>query len=190
MAADAGLTSDKLALRQNSLLVVNLFDLRRWDAREAILTNTPNTDDLGIITGAFGAGPPQVQTGDLKALGSTTRRAGIVLALPDNYDDAETVKIRCVAGMLTTVADTAATIDVEAYQLNDDGTLSADLCTTAAQSINSLTFEALDFAINAATLVAGSRLDVRLSILVNDAATVTVVKGVLQSLILLADLRP
>lgn len=92
--------------------------------------------------------------------------------------------------MKTTVADVSATIDVEALELLEDGTVSADLCTTAAQNINSTTYDDFDFVITSTTLVAGSRLQVRISIATNDAAGATAVIGVLHNLSLRCDCRP
>lgn len=188
--SDLQLTRGKSALRALDVIPINLADLRVWDARATNLPTAAASDDLGYVTGTLGTNPPQVQAGDLKAAGATTRRAGAVIELPGDYADGNTVTIRLTAGMKTTVSDTSATIDVEAYQLLDDGTISADLCTTAAQSINSLTYAAKSFTITPSTLVAGSRLDVRISIAVNDGATATAVIALVHRLDLLCDRQP
>jgi|SRR5581483_1394496 len=156
------------------------------------LSPASSTDDLVIVNGStgYGTNQPQAQTVDVHSAGSVTKRARMVMALPDLYDAGQAIQIRVNAGMLTTVADTSATIAIEAYQLRADGTLSANLCTTAAQSINSLTLGTKDFVITPTGLVTGNRLDVRVSIAVNDAATGTAVIGVLQDLILRCNTRP
>lgn len=92
--------------------------------------------------------------------------------------------------METSVADVSATVDMEAYELQMDGTISSDLCTTAAQSINSLTLANKDFVLTATNLAAGDVLDVRVTIAVNDAASGTAVQGVIDKLILRCDVKP
>lgn len=180
----------KMAQRVLAITAIPLTDWRTWDALATNLPGTPAADDLGVTTGTYGTNVPYVSTGDLKAAGSTTRRAAAVIALPNDYEAAETVQIRVYAGMVTTVADVAATVDVECWRLDKDGTLgAADLCSTAAQSINSLTAAAKDFTITATTLIPGDQLYVRLTVLVNDAATATAVIGAVWQAELLSDLR-
>lgn len=188
--AAAGIQASKLATRSLANFPQSLLALRKWDALEQLLPASAATTYLGLVTGTYGTNPPQAQTGDLKAAGATTRRARTLVILPDNFVASGNITIRCNAGMKTTVADTSATVLVEAYQLNDDGTLSANLVTTAAQSINSLTYANKDFALTTTGLVAGSRLDVRVSITVTDAASVTAVIGLLHDLVLRCDVQP
>ena len=89
----------------------------------------------------------------------------------------QTVKLRVSAGMLTTAADTTATLDLVCHQLDEDTTVQADICATAAQSMNSLVFTDLDFTITASALSAGDILDCRLTTAINDGATATAVIG-------------
>jgi hypothetical protein len=156
-----------------------------------LLAPAASGDDLRLVTGTFGTNAPRVKTPDMKAVGSViTRYARLIVMVPDNYDAAEDLQIRLNAGMETTVADVSATIDVEAYELQGDGTLSADLVVTAAQSINSLSLANKDFILNGTNLVPGDRLDVRIAIAVRDNASVTAVLAVLQDVILRCDVRP
>jgi hypothetical protein len=156
-----------------------------------ITVDTPaaNSDDLGIYAGTWGTHGRQVKSGDLKAAGSTTRYLGLQVPIPAEYEDAETVTIRIRAGMETTVADVAATVDVEAYLPDGTGAVGSDLCSTAVQSINSLTDADKDFVITSTGIVAGDVLEVRVAVLVNDAATVTAVIAAIQEISLLADVR-
>lgn len=165
------------------------FEWRVWDSG-ALLT-TPGTDDLGIVMGTFGTNVATVQAGDLKAAGSTTRYAITQVALPDHYDGGETVLLRFLAGMQTTVADTACTIDVEVYEVDNDGTPTSDgdLCATAAQTINSLTADDKDFTVTATNLAAGDVLEIRVAITCNDAATATAVTPTIYKSALLFDAR-
>lgn len=169
---------------------VPLTQFRVWDALNTLLPGTSATDDLGLYGGTYGSSPPYIGTSDLKAAGATTRYARALLQLPADYEAAQTVTLRIYGGMVTTVADVAATVDVEAWRIDKDGTLgAADLCATAAQSINNLTAAAKDFQITATTLTPGDILDVRLTVAVNDAATVTAVIAALWQVELMADLR-
>ena len=170
------------------------FDLppetwRVHDNMDALLPDPPaGADDLGIVSGTFGTGVPSTQTNDLKAAGATTQYARRMVQLPYNYVAGETVKIRLRGKMVTTVADTTATVDVQAYLSDNDGAVSgSDLVTTSATSINSLTGSDKDFTLTSTSLSPGDWLDVRIAIAVNDAATVTAVKGCIGRAQLLCD---
>lgn len=157
---------------------VNFMDFRVHDALATVLPGTAASDDLALETGTFGTAPPTITGGDMKALGATTRRARVVIPIPECYVAAETMTIIVNAGMVTTVADTSCTVDIEAYEIVKDKTLDGsptDLCSTAAQSINSTTFAEKTFTLTATGLTPGGLLDVRVSIACNDAATGTAV---------------
>lgn len=163
--------------------------LRVWDAYQTNLPGTAASDDLGLIGGTFGTAPPMVQAGDLKAAGSTSRYARFQVVIPAFYDAAETLSLVLSAGMKTTIADVACTVDVEAYRVDKVSGISADLCATAAQAINSLVFASKSFTITPATLSAGDVLDVRITIACNDAATVTAVIPTIAGLDLVCDVK-
>lgn len=184
LAANANLARSQMAPVTLDIFPINLESLRQWDHRAVTLPETPASDDLGLTTGTtYGTNPLSVQTGDLKAT-TTTRRAGLMLQLPNNYVAASQVSIYAIAKMLTTVAGTSCDLTVEAYQINNDASLSGQLITGGAQSINSLSLATLNFPITGTTLVPGSRLDVRFSITVTDPATVTAVIGYIHALYL------
>lgn len=163
-----------------------------WRVHDAIQTNLPGTgatDDLAIVSGTLGTSAPSIQTGDLKAAGATTRYARCTFDLPHEYVAGQTVTLRAKAGMLTTVADTSATIDFQVYRA-DDGTLEgSDICATAATTINSLTFANKDFTITPTSLLPGDTLDIRLAITVTDGATATAVIGAAGGIELLLDVK-
>lgn len=186
----ADIQRTKLTQRALVSFPVNLLDARVWDAVQTVLPATGGTDDLGLYTGTFGTSGNRIKTGDVKAAGAVTRRCRFFIPLPDGHEAGEDVQIRCFAGMETTVADVSATIDVEAYEVQADGTLSADLVTTAATTINSLTLANKDFTLTPTNLAPGDVLDVRVSIATNDAASATAVIGALAHLILRCDVRP
>lgn len=187
--AGADIARSKLAQLTLAKFDVNLADCRVWDAMHTVLPGTSAADDLALVGGTFGTNAPMVKTYDVKAAGAQTLYARVLVALPPEYDDAETVKLRIRGGMETTVADTSATVDVEAYEVDGDGGVGSDLCTTSAQSINSLTFADKDFDVTATGLVGGDVLDIRIAIAVNDGASGTTVIAALSKIQLLCDIR-
>lgn len=189
MAENAAIDTSKLAQRVLAAYPVDLASLRTWDAAATTLPATPATDDLGLVTGTFGTDALTVQTGDLKAAGATSRKARLALRVPANYDDGQTIQVRIRAGMLTTEADTSATVDLEAYLPDGDGVVGSDLCATDAISINSLTIADRDFTITASGVDPGSLLECVVTVAVNDGATGTAVTGVVTAVTLLADTR-
>lgn len=178
-----------LAQDANQVYGIPLTLLRVHDALQTNLPGTSATDDLGLSTGTLGTDSPKVTTGDLKAAGATTRYARLQFALPPEYDDGNTVTVRISAGMETTVADGTATVDVEAYKCDREGAVGSDICATAAQSINSLTFANKDFTITPTGLSAGDMLDIRIAVAVNDGSTVTAVIATIGAVELLLDIK-
>lgn len=163
-----------------------------WRVHDAVGTNLPGTsatDDLGFYGGTFGTSGPYIGTSDLKTAGATTRYARAIVRIPPEYEDGQTLTLRFAAGMITTVADTSATLDVEAYILDEDTTISSDLCTTSATSINSTTFANKDFTITPTSRTGGELLDIRVAIAVTDAASGTAVIGAFAAAKLLVDIR-
>lgn len=179
------------SLDQESLkpFVVDLTTFRVWDAIGTTLPSAAANDDLGLISGTLGTSAPTIETGDLKAAGATTRYARVQIAMPKEYDSAADVVLRIHAKMQTTVADTSATVDVEAYKYDEDGGVGSDLISTSATSINSETGADYDFTVNAATLEPGSILDVRVALAINDGATGTAVIGRIGAVTLMCDTR-
>lgn len=163
---------------------------RVWDAYQTNLPGTSATDDLGLIGGTFATGSPSIQTSDLGGSGAVTRYARVTIPLPMEYVDGETVTLRFRAGMVTTVADQSASLDVQAYKADREAGIGADLCDTAATTINSTTLADIDFTITPATLAAGDLLDVRITLLVDDdgdgGAGIT---GIIGAAELLADVK-
>lgn len=168
---------------------VKLTDLRVWDAFQTNLPGTAATDDLALVGGTFGTAPPVVSAGDLKAAGATSRYARFQIVLPECYDAGETLTLALYAGMVTTIADTTCTIDVQCYKLDKAAGIGSDLCATAAMTMNSLVFAAKSFTITPSGLVAGDTLDVRIVIACTDAATATAVTPTIAAIDLLCDIK-
>ena len=179
------------SLIQEALAVypVDLTRLRVHDAFQTTLPGTSAADDLGLYGNTFGTTSPTLKTYDVKALGALSIRARWIQELPVEYDDGQTVSIRVRGGMVTTIADVSCTVDIEAYKLDEDGAVGSDLCATAAQSMNSLTKANKDFTITPTTLTRGDRLDVRVTVAVNDAATATAVIAELSRIAILCDIK-
>ena len=178
-------------LKQDALAIfpVRLTGLRVWDAIHTNLPGTAATDDLALIGTTFGTTAPVVSAGDCKALGATSRYARFMTELPECYEAGETVTLSLSAGMVTTVASSSCTVDVECYKIDKITGISSDLCTTAATTINSLVFAAKSFTITSSALTAGDVLDIRITIACNDAATGTAVTPTIAGIDLLCDIK-
>ena len=179
----------QLTQDSNEVYGIDLTDLRVHDAVQTALPGTSANDDLGISGNTVGTDSIHLTTGDLKAAGATTRYARFMFALPAEYEDGETVTLRLSAGMETTVADTSATIDAQAYKSDRETGVGSDICATAAQSINSLTMADKDFTITPTSLTAGDTLDIRIAVAVNDGASGTAVIANVGAVELLLDVK-
>lgn len=162
---------------------------RRWDDVAVNLAATAANDDLGIVTGAAGTDVPTLQSKDMKAIGATTAKAALIFPLPPEYVDAETVRFRVTAGMLTTVADTSATVDLSVYRSDGEGAGATDLVQTAPQSCNSLVKDEFDFELDASGLTKGDELFVVLTVTVTDGATGTAVLAEVSRVAALLDIQ-
>ncbi|MHC4178261.1 MAG: hypothetical protein ACYSWU_12190 [Planctomycetota bacterium] len=172
----------------NQVFSIPMTVWRVWDAMATVLPGTPATDDFGLVGGTFATDSPSLQT--LDGGGATTTiyaRAQVVL--PIEYVAGQTVTLRFSAGMLTTVADGSATLDVQAYKSDREAGIGADICATAAQSVNSLTLADKDFTITPATLSPGDVLDVRIAFYIDDTGDAGVMKGIVGAAELLCDVK-
>jgi hypothetical protein len=188
VAGNANIEPSKLGQKVLAEYVVPIEAFKTWDAVASNLPASAASDDLGLVTGTWLTNSVRITAGDCKNLGATTRRAYFSIPIPPNYDDGETIQVRIRAAMETTLASTACTVDLEAV-VASSGTPTADLVTTAAQSMNSLTAANFDFTITAASVDPGQLLECRLSISCNDTATATAVVPAIYKVSLLADTR-
>ncbi len=159
--------SSVLAIAENEPFVVPWTWWRVWDALHTNLPGTAATDDLALIGGTFGSASPSIRSVDFGAT-STTAYARVQIPLPWEYEDGQSVTLRFHTGMLTNIADDYAKLDVVCYETDEELGISADICYTAEQSVNSLTMADIDFVITATSLVAGDLLDVRIKVTGND----------------------
>ncbi len=176
-------------LVQEDLLTygLNPLDWRIHDNLASLLPTSAAGDDLAV-TGTIGSGFPVIQTDDIKTT-SSTRYARTQFVLPVEYVAGQTVTVRVSAAMITTIADGSCTVDIECYRSDREGGISADLCTTAAQDMNSTSWADLDFTITPTGLSAGDQLDIRLSVIYADTATGTAVIGRIGAVELMLDVK-
>jgi acyl-coenzyme A thioesterase PaaI-like protein len=179
----------QIAERALQEYAIDLATGRVHDGVGGLLPTAGATDDLGLVAGELATAAPSLQTEDLKTDGVTWNYARYRVILPPEYKAGEAVKIRVKGGMITTIADTTAFADIECYENEEDNTVSADLCTTAETTINTLIASptTVDFTITASTLSPGSILDVRVGTEVTDAAEATAVIGCITKLALLCN---
>ena len=178
--------------------ILNMVDLQafdipltRWRVWDALQTNLPGSaaaDDLALVGGTFASASPTIQGLDFGGT-TTTAYARAQIALPWEYVDGQTVTMRFYAGMLTAIADNSCTLDLAVYEANGSGGISADLCTTSAQSINSLVFANIDFTITPTALAPGDLLDMRIVVAGTDAGNLAVMIPCIGRTQLLCDVR-
>jgi hypothetical protein len=183
LTASPNITRAKL-VQESKSYTLPMENWRVFDAFNTVLPGTSADDDLALIGGTFGTNTPMIKSRDLKTL-STSLRARTTFTIPAEYDAAQSLIIRAKAGMQTTVSDGTCVIDFEIYKSDNEGGLGSDLCATAAQSINSLTFANKDFTVTSTGLAAGDVLDIRMTVTVVDTATATTVTaaiGVVQAI--------
>lgn len=158
-----------LVTKKEGVVSIPFNDCRVHDNLAALLPVAAAADDMGNVPGTVGTTAPSLQGVDFGG-GSTDEKCTFQVVLPDWYEMGQSVTLEAVAGMLTTISDGTATLDCECWvpdYANDDGTVSTDLCTTTALSINSLVLTEKDFTINPSVtghqLQAGNVLQFRLS---------------------------
>lgn len=138
------------------VLAIPVTDFRVFDAQKDALPDAAANDDLGLADAAGGVLLGAAANGGGTA--SQTNKAGIFIALPENYVDGSDITLR-VRVKTSPVATATATIDAIVKALSD-ATLGSDICATAAQSCNSASYANFDFTITGTSLVAGSILNI------------------------------
>jgi hypothetical protein len=147
---------------ETKVFEIPLTSLRVWDAVQTNLPSVGATDDIGFATGTFATNIPYLKSQDLNALGAMTQeKARGRFTLPLEYVSAGAITFRLCAGMLTSVAATSATVDVQAYKATRTGiaVTGGDIVATSATSCNSTTLADKDFMVTATGLAAGNVLD-------------------------------
>jgi hypothetical protein len=183
-----GLARDQLQQDANAVYAIPLTNCRVHDALHTLLPGTAANDDMALITGTPGTDAPTLQGVDF---GGTTsdEKCAFIWPVPVEYDPANSITVRVRCAMLTTVADTSCTIDVECWKADGDGAVGSDICSTAAQSMNSTTIANKDFTITPTGIAAGDTLIVRLSFAGTDGGNAGVMIPEIQSIKILADIK-
>lgn len=187
ISANANIASSKMEQRVLAEYRVPTNAFRVWDAITSNPVSAAASDDLGLLTGTWGSAVNKITAGDCKAA-TTTRHIYFSIPVPPNYDDGQTIELRIRAKMETTLSDGTCTIDATAYIAND-GTPTADLVATAAQSMNSLTAANYDFTLSSGSIDPGDLLEVRLTVACVDSATATAVTPAIYEVSLRCDTR-
>ncbi len=167
LADSAAIARSKLA-SETKVYPVSFTEFRVWDNATSLMVGTAATDDLAIIEGTFGTDSFLIKSGDA---GSTTvtQRALCEFAIPPEYENGNTATLR-IAAKMETVSDGTATVDAEMYAADRNGSVGADLITTAATTINSATWANKDFTINT-TINPGDLVQLRITVAITDSAT-------------------
>ena len=190
IATNADIARSKLA-QDVKTYTVPLTSCRIWDAMATSLgvaAGSPSADDMGLITGVPGTAVPTLNSIDWKGV-SPTEKCAFEYVLPAEYDAANTITLRIRAAMLTTISDGTATIDANCYASNRDGVASADLVTTVAQNMKTLTPANYDFTVTPTGRAAGDRLVFVLTFGGTDTGAAGVMISEISEIELLLDVR-
>lgn len=123
-----------------------------------------SADDLIYTYGAAGTAEATITATDPGG-GTPTQKARARFVLPPEYVAGQTITLRVNGGMVTTIADASETVDFNVYRA---AAPTVDICATAAQSINSLTFADKDFTITPTDCVPGDILDILMTVAGSD----------------------
>jgi hypothetical protein len=155
-------------LLQENLVVhaVPWAHMRTFDAYATPLAAAPTSDDLGLSGGTHGTATPMVIS--TTSSGTTiTQKLRFEYVMPAHYIPAGRVYIR-LHSRVAVAAAVSATVDVICYESNSEAGVSADLCITGATTINSDVWADKDFILTATALTVGSRLDVLVTVALDD----------------------
>lgn len=175
------------AMQQDDLqpYAISLGDLKTWDDYSTNLPGTAATDDLAVIEGSLGTDAKVVNSEDAKAA-TKLQYASFMWPVPVEYVDGETLNLVITAGMKTTISDDTAVVDAQVYR---QAAPTADINSTAEQSINNITAAAKTFVMTVTDIVAGDLLEVRVTIDITDAGTGTAVIGEITKIEFQADIK-
>lgn len=188
LVPDSFLTRTEFETEENVPYRIPITSCRVHDAMDTVLPNAAAADDMGLITGTPGTNALLLQSVDF---GGTTsdEKCAFEFVLPAEYQAGESITVKIRAGAITTLPDTSSTIDVECWPVAADGTVGADICATAAQSIRSLTMADKSFVITSTGLVAGDLLIIRLSFAGSDTGNLGVMALQINRIDVLLDVR-
>ncbi|MBW7907193.1 MAG: DUF2190 family protein [Phycisphaerae bacterium] len=155
-----------LAIEELKPYAIPLADVRAAGTG-GILGNSAGTPSgaLGLTPGTFGTNSPLL-VGEAANNNSKTNAGRVLATLPPEYVAGGKVRIR-VRARITGDVQVAQTVDVVAHQSDGGGGISADLVTTAAQTVTD-EFANYDFVVTPTALSPGDVLDVQVVVAAND----------------------
>ena len=159
---------------------------RVWDAVGTLLPTTAGTDDLALIPGTWATNSPAIKTSDASGA-SIAQFAWFSFALPPEYVTGQRVYIRCRAKVAANV-NVAQTIDVVAYESDNETLISADLVSTAAQTLTT-SYANYDFVLTPTSLAPGDVLVCRLHVAMNDTGATNASIGTVGKVSFLCDIK-
>ncbi|MFA7070201.1 MAG: hypothetical protein WC144_05105 [Sulfurimonas sp.] len=152
----------------SSAFSVNFTDLRRTGDCALILPNAGDNTNLGITTGASGAA--NISLTSSNPTGATkTEKARFQFIIPANYIAASDLTLTASARVAVAL-QVSATLDFTAFESNKELGVGADICATAAQSINTNVWANYAYTITGAALLPGDVIDIEMTIALDDTA--------------------
>ena len=168
ISASAAIVRTQLATENLTPFRVPLETVRRFDAFQAVLTDTANADDMGLIGGTHASAAPQIQGVLATGSATETQNCRFIFELPAEYVDGGVITLRVTCNTTGGQGEGTKTIDALAVSNDNDGTVSGELVTTTVITIDD-TPTARDFTITPTGLVSGDELDIRLTSVIEDA---------------------
>ncbi len=130
-----------------------------------VLPNSPDGTNFGLVMENRGTNGDLLKSSDFEQT-TITEKARTLFVLPECYVPGGAIIFR-IRGRIFAAANVSATIDLTAYNNAGDGSVSADLCATAAQAIGT-SYADYDFTITPAGLVVGDELNLEVVAALND----------------------
>ena len=155
-------------LVQDDAVVYNLDLMKafRIAAGNTALPAAPDATTLGITSGAFGTNSPTLTSTSTNNT-SESELARFQVIMPAEYQAGQSITIR-VHAKVTATRDTAATLEVLAYESDKEAGISGNLAVGGAQDCNFVPYDDYDFVVTPTTLVAGDTLDCELVAITDD----------------------
>lgn len=159
----------------SEVLRMRLADARQSDGQP--LAAAASAGEFGYEVGGWGTGGSLI-VGEVANGNTKTDDLRLEIPIPQNLytgtgeivGDARSLKLRMRAHV-DVVVNTAATLDIEAYKLDDEGARTgSDLYAGSAQDVNTTSWADIDFTISLGTLSPGDMLEVVVRGIANDSS--------------------
>lgn len=143
------------------------------------LSAAPDETDLGLDADNFGTDGAFITSTVTNGGGATpsaSETARFQFALPPEYVAGTNVVLR-VRCRISAARHTSASVDVEAFKLDGEGSVGSDICATAATSLTWTSFGDAFFTIAGTGLTAGNVLDIQITLATDDTNAGTGTNG-------------